>query len=230
MNLSARWQKINEQVNQRSLRERVMLFTTLLAIVYFLVSMLLTPLLDRARKEQEQALTVKQAQMLAYRQETKKIKGRYLAKTDEAYQQRLDELVRQINSVDSSLTNLTESLVGPTAMAGLVREILSGQHNLELVQLKNLPPRPLFSGDEQQTKPAAEDSHTVGTAGLIYKHGMLIELTGRFNDIIGFLDELEHSRHKMLWQEITLRSEQAPLTTVSLLVYTLSLEPAWMGV
>ena len=114
-------------------------------------------------------------------------------------------------------------------MADLIREILSGRHHLELVQLKNLPPEPLFMKDKKPDD-SKDDQQPVSTKGLIYKHGMLIELSGHFNDIVGFLDALEHNRHKVLWQEMTLHSETAPLSTVSLLVYTLSLEPKWLGV
>ena len=240
MNLSGQWQRLSEQVNQRSLRERVMLLSTMLVVVYFLITGLITPSLDTMRKNQEQALSMAQAKLLAYRQETRSIENRYLSLTKESYQQRVDQLIAQISSVDASLANLTESLVGPEAMADLIRDILSSRHHLQLVQLKNLPPVSLFSKDNKpddsktsknkKTDDSQDSQESASTKGLIYKHGMLIELTGRFNDIVGFLDALEHSRHKVLWQEMTLQSETAPRSTVSLLVYTLSLEPTWLGV
>ena len=229
MNITAHWHRLSEQVNQRSLRERVMLLGTMLVVVYFLITGLITPWLETMRKNQEQALSVAQAKLLAYREETRNIENRYLSRTRESYQQRLDQLVARISRVDASLANLTDSLVGPAEMPDLIREILSGRHHLELVQLKNLPPEPLFRKDKKPDD-SNDDQTSALPEGLIYKHGMLIELSGRFNDIVGFLDALEHNRHKVLWQEMTVHSDTAPLSTVSLFIYTLSLEPKWLGV
>ena len=78
-----------------------MLLGAMLAVVYFLITSLITPWLTAMRKDQEQALSVAQARLLVYRQETRNIENQFLSRTRESYQQRLDQLAAQISSVDA---------------------------------------------------------------------------------------------------------------------------------
>jgi MSHA biogenesis protein MshJ len=72
-----------------------------------------------------------------------------------------------------------------------------------------------------------EASASAGT--LVYKHGMNIEVTGGYLDILHYLKSLEALPWKVFWGKVSLKTENHPDSRVSLLIYTLSTHEAWIG-
>jgi MSHA biogenesis protein MshJ len=64
----------------------------------------------------------------------------------------------------------------------------------------------------------------------VYQHGMRIEVRGQYLDMVRYLQALERLPVKVLWGRVRLESDDYPASTLSLLIYTLSLDKAWIGV
>jgi MSHA biogenesis protein MshJ len=59
---------------------------------------------------------------------------------------------------------------------------------------------------------------------------MRVELKGRYFDIVEYLKALEGLPWKVFWGEVSLESDKYPISKVSLVIYTLSRYPGWIGV
>jgi len=64
----------------------------------------------------------------------------------------------------------------------------------------------------------------------MYKHGLRIQLSGQYPDILRYLGALEALPWKVFWGEVQLQTEKYPVSRVTLVIYTLSLDEAWIGV
>ena len=63
----------------------------------------------------------------------------------------------------------------------------------------------------------------------VYKHGLILEFTGTYFETQQFLNALEFSPWKLLWDELSYQVSTYPLAKVSITVYTLSLDKNWMA-
>ena len=57
---------------------------------------------------------------------------------------------------------------------------------------------------------------------------MEIKLEGGYADLAEYLARLEKSGQKLLWERVSLSAEQHPRLVLTLTVYTLSLDRAWL--
>jgi MSHA biogenesis protein MshJ len=109
------------------------------------------------------------------------------------------------------------------------------------VALKTLPPTPLVQragskdgkADEgaakaDAPKPAAQNP--AQKSANLYKHGVEITLSGSYPALLDYLSRLESSPQKVLWGRLDLRVEKHPKNELRLVLYTLSLDPAWLAV
>ena len=55
-------------------------------------------------------------------------------------------------------------------------------------------------------------------------------MSGRYADLVAYLERLEALPWRLNWSEATLDAAARPLLTLTLTVHTLSLEEAWLRV
>jgi len=106
-------------------------------------------------------------------------------------------------------------------MAKLLEQILARSHGLQLVKIESLP-RALAVEETAST-----NVKTLGA--IVYKHGVRIEVTGRYFDIINYLKALEALPWKVYWGQVALETEQYPTSKLTLVIYTLSRHTGWIG-
>lgn len=66
------------------------------------------------------------------------------------------------------------------------------------------------------------------TSAGLFKHGVEIRLEGNYQELTAYLERLEQAKSKLLWSSVTLVAEQHPKLVLTLTVYTLSLDRAWL--
>jgi len=79
---------------------------------------------------------------------------------------------------------------------------------------------------------AAADPKTARLAaeGAIYKHGVELTVKGPYLDLLAYLREIENLPVQMYWSRMDLTAGEYPDSTLKLVVFTLSLDPAWIVV
>jgi len=211
--------QMGERIDALTLRERGIMFVTLLALLYFLASSFVFSPMQKQQQRLENEIKVKYEQIAAVSTQTHAIIHAGTRDPDKENEIRLKQLREQVALVDPHLTGVSKSLVSPRDMARFVEQVLTRNQALQVIRVESLPP-------------AAVESAAGGapaTVKGVYKHGMRIEVRGRYTDIVKYLRALESMPWKVFWGQVTLESEDYPLSRVTLVIYTLSLYQGWIG-
>ena len=221
--LRLRLTKIAERIDVMTLRERALIFFSAMAALFFVAnSLVLTPLFKH-NQQQEQALRVRLGQVTQLEEQMQVALNADKNDVDAEQRLKLKSLRDQLAQHDPAQAGANGNLVPPTEMVELVEQILSRNRALQVIHVENLPPE-LLDAPPTGSNPAARTQ-----ASGIFRHGMQIELRGRYIDIVNYLRELEALPWKMYWGRFTLTAEDYPNSRMTLVIYTLSLRPGWMG-
>lgn len=201
-------------------RERWALAIAIVAVVYFIGDSLLvsSPLLrGRAQAalvtqyESERAtlanqLTATQAELASAGVQRDKMR---------------QELQARRSELDGKLKALDGTLVTPQAAPALLERLMGRRKGLQMLGLRTLSPVPVLA----RPQAAAETSND----GMnVYRHGVEIRLAGNYLDLLGYLADLEAVPERLLWEGVNLTVDAYPRSVLTLRVYTLSLDKAWL--
>ncbi len=220
------WRSYGRKFDALSMRERLMVFAAVISAIVFVGYEfgLSGPLRHNSRlsaqigqHETEAAMAQQQTQILA---------GSLAQDPNEAVRQQLAELNKQIEERDLTVRGVQKGLVPPTRMAAVLENMLNRSQSVRLVSLKTLPVSTLVENpvEEGKDEPAVADDHQV------YKHGVEITLQGNYLDLLDYLAKLEKLPWQMFWARTRMDASDYPRVRVTLTLYTLSLDRAWLVV
>jgi MSHA biogenesis protein MshJ len=152
--------------------------------------------------------------------------------------------------MDASLRSLQTGLVAPEKMIPLLQQLLRGHDRLRLQSMKTLPVTgisewghapgregrdvpPVASGQQAPGTMAPTAAHGVDTSvlkpdELIYRHGVEIVVQGGYADLVAYMTELEALPTHLYWGQARLATGVYPEATLTLTLYTMSLDQKWM--
>lgn len=212
-----------ERIDALSLRERTLLFLTAAVILVVLVNtMLLDPLLAE-QKQLSARMLQNQGQISAAQVQIQILATTSRVDPNQAQHAKLARLTERLRELDQTLLDNEKGLVAPERMVGLLQDILSRNQGLSLISLKSLPVKNLV--DTNKTEPQKSSPQQ-----FIYKHGVEIIVQGEYLDLLNYLASLEKLPWQMYWSDANLKVEQYPKSTLSLTLYTLSLDKKWLSV
>ena len=220
--IKQQWNKGSAKVNALSMRERVLVFATVTAVVLFLLNtLLLEPLLARQKalhsqiSQQQQTMLEVQAQIAAL-----VLENSPNAKSPQRSQ--INQIRQEIAEGNAYLKSSREKLVQPEKMAEHLRQLLSKNNRLQLVALQTLPATPLLEPSKVAAS-AAQDKQ-------VFKHGVQLTLRGNYLDLLQYLSALESLPQQMYWAKEQMSVVQYPAAEITLILYTLSLDKTWLQV
>lgn len=222
-------QQVMEKIDARVMRERVLIFITLLALVFLLWSLLIQNRFDAERKKlvlQEQQITSEQ----------KTLEGRIteltLAMASDpsiARKNEIAQLNQQIVAVESRLSGLSQGLIGVAQLPKALEDVLQKTAAITVQQVRTLPASELRLA--AKAVPAAGGSTTVEEGGTgVYKHGMLIRVSGGYQQLINLMQEIEALPWRFYWESLDYQVTDYPEATIDIRVFTLSSEEGLLGV
>lgn len=237
-NLTFRYKRLVERLDKMTLRERVLIFGAFSVLVVFVLGNLWVMPSWNEQRAMAATLAAKQAQNQALQAQYTQIEQSYGRNLDDENKARLNALNQRLQSLDPSMVGVTRALVSPQEMARLLEDVLHHNQSLQVVSIESLPPEPLLPPVEKtdQTDASIPATTAEGTAPPLenftgfYKHGMRVEVRGRYADIVNYLNALEGLRWKVFWGQVTLETEEYPVSHLTLVVYTLSLHQSWIGI
>lgn len=123
---------------------------------------------------------------------------------------------------------IEKATIPPEAMIRLLQSLLGRAPKVQLISLKSLAAEPmtLATGAEAERKGEAAGK----TPAPMYKHGLQIRLQGSFTDLLGYLQQLESEMPALGWGALELRTVDYPRAELTLTLFTLSLESAWLRI
>ncbi len=140
-------------------------------------------------------------------------------------QVRLAQLRSSFVEQEPQIQAVQQSLVTARNMPVFLESLLAGNKSLQLLSLETLAPEAVDSAasDEAAAKMKAKE------AGLkLYKHGVRLRLSGGYRELTAYLSDLEQASQRVLWGDLRLNVSAHPKLELTLTVYTLSLDKAWM--
>ena len=115
--------------------------------------------------------------------------------------------------------------------------MLARNRAVQLVAMKTLPSSTLAearaeAAKVQPSRPAVKPPADTATSGerLVYRHGMEVTVAGGYLDLLRYLRDLEHLPTQLYWSSLEIDATRYPRHTMKIVVYTLSLDPAWLNV
>ena len=221
------WLVLVARLDALAQRERIAVFVagalTVVALVYVAgiePALLRSRMLAARSVDQERLLATAQAQQRELLQTLSQ-------DPDAALRLQIAQKQEQVADIDARLAGLQRTLVSPDRMPGVLRELIGQEQGVRLVSLRNLPATPLIAAPEGNA--AAAVSAPAVTGRNVYRHGVEVVLEGNYLDLLAYVARLERQPWQVFWGR-TVLSADYPTVVVSLTLYTLSLDKAWLTV
>ena len=215
-----------QRIDAASVRERAMMFgAAVLVLVTVLHSIFIEPQLREQRR-----LSAMQAQRQAdaVKLQADLVRIAATQRQDPAIEARkkLESMREEMAKLNAQIVEQQKKFTAPDQMRSVLEDMLARNRKLRLVDMKTLPPVTLSEARAQEAgKPAASNAER-----LMYRHGIEITLSGGYLDMLDYLRELEKLPTQMYWGSMDFSVAEYPNATLKLVVYTLSLDRAWMVV
>jgi MSHA biogenesis protein MshJ len=227
------WEKLALKIDALTLRERAVIFAMAATIIVAVANVaLLDPLFARQKQLSSQIQAGRAQIGLVRTQINDTVRGP--ENTDAAAKARLDAVKKQQAQMQSLLLDMQKGLVSPDKMTVLLEDIVRQGGRLRLISLKTLPPSGL-SDPEPGAKTPEKGTVTAMAApkapaeGAVYKHGVEITLQGGYADMVNYMAALETMPWQLFWGKAKLNVEEYPTATLTLTLFTLSLDKKWLN-
>jgi MSHA biogenesis protein MshJ len=232
--MKQQWEKFALRIDALSLRERVIVFAAAVMILILLVNSFLldpqyvrqTALSQQIRQQQSQIADIQN-------QIQQTVKARELD-PDQPERARLRLLNEEAGRMNAALTDLQKRLVPPNRMADLLEDVLKRNNKLLLVSLKTLPVTSLndiaqdVKADKSAAVQPAPTAEELSGAQTVYKHTVELTVQGSYMDMLAYMRELEALPWELFWGGAQLRVDAYPKATLTLTLFTLSLDKKWL--
>lgn len=217
-----------------SLRERLMIAAAALAATFFLLDTLLLSAWSRQNAGLKATLTEQRAELDRMEAQIKESQVRMSVHPDEQARVRLREIEQKIAAIDATLQASSRQLVPPDRMTTLLEDLLKRNRRLQLVKMATLPAEELL-GREQTGGMPPKVEHEPPAAGQsasqnIFKHGVELTLRGSYFDMLDYLAQIEALPWQMYWGRLKLEAREYNRPVLTLTLYTLSLDKAWLTI
>lgn len=230
-----RWRKLAKKFNNLRRRERILVLACSLAVIWAVMnSLLLEPSLQWQQNLQEK-LESGQKKVTVLETQIDVTKRQPVIDPDVENRKQLEVLLSEQQAVSEQLSTMQQDLVSPDQMVSLLTELVNANQSLTLISLKTVPTSEVEVSSSTPEQPRAPSSASNNDPQqlpaekiVIYQHGVQLTLQGRYLDMITYLKKVEALPWNMLWGRSELNATRYPLSTLTITIYTLSLDNAWM--
>ena len=220
--------RLNDRYKVFSRREKIMLAAALVIAPLLLgESLLVSPLAARNKGLQgsiaQQSSTVAelQAQLVSLQQQLQ-------MDPDAGAKAELAALKADQERLDGELAKLGTTLVRPDEMNSLLERLLARHSGLRLLSLKTLVPQSVL-GEKVVTEEVAGTTRPKARSFDLYRHGVEIRLEGSYGELQAYVTQLEQLQQRLVWGQLQYKVLEYPRAEMSLTVYTLSPDRAWLS-
>jgi MSHA biogenesis protein MshJ len=229
------WQRVAMRIDKMSLRERASIFA---ALVVLIVALGNAALLDPEWSKQKvlsRQLAQRQGDLAAVQDQIQKLAAIRQSSPERANQERLARLRREIAETESRIAEEQKRLTRPEQMRSVLEEMLGRNRRVSLLGMKTLPPGPATQAGAVVPKPAADGAKPASdpaaqTESPVYRHGLELTVSGTYFDLLAYVADLERLPTQLYWGGAELDASDYPVLKMKLVVFTLSLDKAWMSV
>ena len=215
------WLKISGKIDSLTLRERSIVFVAAAGLVIFAVFFFF---LNPTYAKQKATLSTMSQQRDSLASVEAEIAQTMLVHTldpDAADRVRLQQVKNEAQALSSALMAMQQGMVPPERMTGLLEQILRAHRSLRLASLRTLP-------DEVPVVTAPKPGEAPAPPQLLHRHGVELVLQGSYPDMVAYMAALEGMQGQIFWGSATMKVDTHPNATLTLVVYTISLDKKWL--
>lgn len=221
---------LERKVNALSGRERGLLLLVVLGIIYYLWQAIIFTPIGNSKATIAAKIKLAQQQITQITGQTATIEKTIQADPKYKLAKRIELLRQDKEKYATSVAALVKTLIPPQAMVELLREILTKDQELVLLNMENIPEQPVFKQlNEKQHVEQRLNNKPEANKIQLYKHGVKLELTGTYFATCKFLQALEKLPWKLLWSELQYEVTDYPYASIKMIIYTLSLQTSYIG-
>ena len=242
------WQRLSLWLDVMTLRERALVFIASAAGLLFFVDYVALEPLYRQQKVLLASINQQRNLIAGVDAEITRQVEVYSIDPDVVGRARLKKLTDDAIESRMALAARQNGLVAPEKIVSLLENILKGNGKVRLVSLKTLtgsavPLDASPAGKEvkpsDQGQPAAEAAPApvpalaapgtpARTLPVLYRHGVELVVQGGYPDLVDYMAALEAMPSRLFWGNVRLNVAQYPQATLTLSLYTISLDKQWM--
>ncbi|MEJ7807869.1 MAG: hypothetical protein WKG03_18355 [Telluria sp.] len=215
------WLKISGKIDSLTLRERSVVFVAAAGLVIFAVFyFFLNP---TYAKQKATLLTMSQQrdQLAGVEAEIAQTMLAHTVDPDAAERARLLQVRTEAQTMSSALMAMQRGMVPPERMTGLLEQILRAHRSLRLQSLRTLP-------DEAPVVAPLKAGEAAPPPQLLHRHGVELVLQGSYPDMVAYMAALEAMQGQIFWGSAAMKVDTHPHATLTLVVYTISLDKKWL--
>lgn len=237
------WHQLAEKINQRTLRERIILGLVVLAVVYFIVDLAIVSALQKEKNALNLRMAAAQQEFGKYLAQEKVLAKAITNDPNAAKKRELLSLQERLASIDKNLATLATGLIAAEKLPEVLHDVLNAKGKLTLLAMETAAPSrlrlqgPAVDDDtiESDEEKLARELDQLDEKNLqepigVFKHSVFVSMQGSYFDVVNYLSALEDLPWKFYWEAIDYRVEDYPSATVTIEVYTLSTEAGLLGV
>lgn len=201
-----------ERVDAASLRERVLVFLAMTMVLVLIVNL---ALIDPLRTRQRQLATEtsqRQSELTTIQTEMRRLAAIDGADPNAAMNTRAMTLRSELAALDSRVMAEQQRFTAPERVREVLDEMLQRNKRLSLVELKTLPVSVIDGGKR------------------VFRHGVELTVTGTYAELFDYLVALERLPTQLYWGTAELNVVNHPVSRLRLVIYTVSLDKAWLVV
>jgi len=230
------WKKYAAKFDAMSQRERLLIAMAILAVLLLGGETAFVEPLWVKQKSARHQIEQQTAELRTVQEQLAVLEPR-LKNPDAANHAALERVRADMAVIDGRLKGMEQTLVAPSQMAVLLEDMLKHNQSLRLVSLRTLPASLLIEHKDTKAEKPKEAGTTASApvaplapeAG-IFKHGVEISVQGSYGELLGYLAQVEKLPQRMFWSHVRLKVDEYPRATLTLTVYTLSLDKTWLVV
>lgn len=255
--MKQRWKKFSAKFEAISMRERAMVSAACLAGVVFLVNTLMIDPAAKREAALKNTINTQRTQIGSVQQEVALKQQIAALDPDKDAKARLTQMLSDNARMRESLRTMQKGLVAPERMTVLLQQLL-GNSRLKLVSLKTMPARGMSDGRFNEADAAGSPTAVVPAVApqvnvsvlppptpgqpaaaappkpakqeeLLFRHGVEIVVQGSYLDMLNYMQALEAMPEQLFWGKAVLKADDFPKATLSLTLYTLSLDQKWIA-
>jgi len=209
-----------DKLDELSLRERVIVTVAVLYVLSMVwQSFLMEPIIQEEKRLIAQ-LTDKRDQLQTLTDQFVRLMNPQDPNADN--RKKLDRLRPQVNTNKQEVIDATAQLVSPEAMPQILRAVLKKSAGLTLMELNGLGSTPLVTAEKQET----QNNDLIS----VFKHGMQIVFEGDYFQTLDYIRKLENLEWGFFWDQVNFEMKEYPQASTTITLYTLSLNPDWIGI
>jgi MSHA biogenesis protein MshJ len=216
--------RLAERIDAMSLRERLLIFLAVAALVVTTLDALLIEPSFAAAKRISLEIARQQAEISSIDKQLQALAVAARSDPNRDKRARLEVLRGELGDLERRIAGEQARVTSPEQMRSLVESLIARNPGISLVELRTLPKGPITARVLETV------GQSLGGSALVYRHGLEVTVSGAYLDLLAYLDELERLPHQIRWTTLALDASAHPHVVLKFTLQTRSLDAAWMNV